>query len=397
MTPYFALAVAALEQHCQDRFGSADGFQFAMAPGRVNLLGDHTDYNDGFVLPMTVDRGVYCALRKRADMRVELHSANFGDSLSYTLDSSLNLTPGDWRSYARGVVDEFRRCGLQVSGVEGAIHGDLPMGAGLSSSAALEVAIAITLQCVFGLSLDPVDMARLCQQVEHRYAGVQCGIMDQFVARLGRRDHALLIDCRTFASRDVALVLGQLRIVVVHSGVKRALVQSKYNDRRAECQQGTRFLARDNSRITALRDVSRDLLEQSKDGLPQRVFNRCLHVINENRRVLEGVDHLAQRRLDRFGRLMNESHASLRDLYEVSCPELDALVQIAQGTDGVIGARMTGGGFGGCMVCLVEEPAIALLGESIRAEFPRNFAPPSDVMVINQNLAAGPIQAGLSP
>ncbi|MDQ2695637.1 MAG: galactokinase, partial [Pseudomonadota bacterium] len=220
---------ALVRQGFQKHFGDASGVCLALAPGRVNLLGEHTDYNDGFVLPMTIDRGVYWALRRHSGATVRLYSLNFDAEISYPLDRRPDFPAGDWSSYVSGVIEELRQRGLVDTGFEGVVYGDVPLGGGLSSSAALEVATAVALQHLLAFDLDPVESVKLCQQVEHHYAGVHCGIMDQFASRLGRVDHALFLDCRTLAWEDIPLPLDQVSVVVVHSGVKRALAGSKYN------------------------------------------------------------------------------------------------------------------------------------------------------------------------
>jgi galactokinase len=249
----------------------------------------------------------------------------------------------------------------------------------------------VALQQIFGFPLDPVETVKLCQSVEHVYAGVQCGIMDQFACRLGRRDHALLLDCRTLDYEHIPLAPDDIRVVIVNSGVKRALAGSKYNERRAECQQGVNHFHKYDPAITALRDVSRELLDQHAGELPDNVRKRCRHVVMENQRVLDAAELLRNGQLAAFGRLMNESHASLRDLYQVSCPELDALVEIGQKTDGVLGSRMTGGGFGGCTVHLTEKEAVLVLQERFQQLYPQRFNLEPAIFVLEQNVEAGPI------
>lgn len=380
-----------LGQRFAEIYGDTDGLSMACAPGRVNLLGDHTDYNDGFVLPITIDRAVYFALRRRADTAVRLHSLNFEEEIRYALAERPEVSPGEWASYVTGAVEELRQRGLVSAGFEGVIYGDVPLGGGLSSSAALEVATVVALQALFGFDLDGVEAARLCQQVEHRYAGVQCGIMDQFASRMGRTNQASLLDCRTLSHDDIPLSLGDINVVIVNSGMKRSLAGSKYNERRAECRQGVDFFRQFDPTVKALRDVSVDLLEKQQSGLPVNVGNRCRHVVMENQRVLDATTLLRNNEFVGFGALMQKSHASLRDLYEVSCPELDALVEIGLATDGVLGARMTGAGFGGCTVHLAEPWAISQLKERIQRLYPQRFNLEPDIYVLTRNLEAGPV------
>ncbi len=289
-----------LRQRFGEIFGDTAGLCIARAPGRVNLLGDHTDYNDGFVLPMTVDRAVYLALRRRDDGMIRLHSLNFDEAIRYPLDERPEVSPGEWASYVTGAIEELRQRGLVSAGFEGVLYGDVPLGGGLSSSAALEVATVVALQTLFGFDLDAVEATKLCQQVEHRYAGVQCGIMDQFASRLGLENHALLLDCRTLTHEDIPLSLGEINVVVVNTGVKRALASSKYNERRGECQQGVDFFRQYDPSITALRDVTADRLEAHQSGLPDNVRKRCRHVVLENQRVLDAAALLRNNELDGF-------------------------------------------------------------------------------------------------
>ena len=376
-----------LRQRFAETYGDVDGVCVARAPGRVNLLGDHTDYNDGFVLPMTIDRAVSYALRRRDDGTIRLRSLNFDQELRFPLDAPPSVTPGDWTSYVIGAIEELHALGLVGGGFEGVLSGDVPLGGGLSSSAALEVATVGALQQLFGFALDAVDAAKLCQRVEHRYAGVHCGIMDQFASRLGRAGHALFLDCRTLAHDHIPLGLGEAGVVIVNTGLKRALASSKYNERRDECQQGVAFFRHLDPGISALRDVAPALLERHQSELPDTVRRRCQHVVSENRRVMDATRALRSGDLAAFGRLMTESHASLRDLYQVSCPELDALVEIGLATDGVLGARMTGAGFGGCTVHLARHAAIPRLQDRILDLYPARFGLEPTVFVLSANLA----------
>lgn len=362
----------------------------AMAPGRVNLIGEYTDFNDGFVFPMTVDRGVYFAIRARSDTLVRVASIRYDELVEYQLDEFAAPTPGSWASYVLGVVEELRQREFLEQGFEAVVDGNLNLGAGLSSSAALEVATAVSLQQVFGFDMDRVDMVKLCQHVEHNYANVLCGIMDQFASGIGRAGHALLLDCRSLDYENVPVELGDYRIVIISSEVKRSLAASAYNTRRSECQAGVEHFSRDDSTVRALRDVSRELFESHNDELTPVVRRRCRHVISENQRTLDGAAALQAGQLDRFGDLMKASHRSLRDDFEVSCPELDMLVKLASGTDGVLGSRMTGAGFGGCTVSIVHKDAVESLVAKL-AEYTDRFNLTPGVFVLEGNLEAGPV------
>lgn len=385
-----------LQQTFAGQFGDSKGVMYAMAPGRVNLLGDYTDINDGFVLPMTVDQGIYLAVRKRPDRTVRVYSTRYDELIDYPLDKHPALRAGSWSSYVVGVIEELRLRGLVEEGFEAAINGDLALGAGLSSSAALEVATAVALQELFGFPLLPVEMAKLCQHVEHNYAGVLCGIMDQFASRIGRKDHALFLDCRTLEYKNIPLQFGDHRIVIVRSGVKRSLAASAYNVRHSECAQAVEYFSQVDESVTALRDVSAQMFEEHLDRLPANVRRRCRHVIAENDRVLRAVDALTKGNMAEFGSLMTQSHESLRDDFEVSCKELDALVRIAGKTDGVLGARMTGAGFGGCTVNLLHKDAVSALTERITKEYRARFEIIPDVLVLERNVEAGRVDEPVS-
>ena len=390
-SPQNLAMVASLQATFRQKFGDSEGLHFAMAPGRVNLLGEYTDINDGFVLPTTVDKGVYVALRERHDFTVCLYSARYDYSVNYQLNDCPTCEAGSWSSYVVGVIEELRARGLIEHGFECVIDGDLLLGAGLSSSAALEVATATALQHLTGFVMNPVEMVKLCQYVEHTYARVFCGIMDQFASRICKVDHALLLDCRTLDYKATPMALGENRIVIVNSGVKRSLAASTYNTRRAECQEGLEYFKGIDADVVALRDVSVDMFDAQGDELADNVRRRCRHVITENIRVLEAFTHLAAGQVAEFGTLMDESHRSLRDDFEVSCAELDVLTSVAGRIDGVFGARMTGAGFGGCTVNLVHADAIPELVTTLETEYMAQFKQTPDIFVLSGNLEAGPL------
>ncbi len=371
-------------------FGDADGVTVAMAPGRVNLIGEYTDFNDGYVFPMTVDRGVYLAVRARKDKTVRVASVRYDELVEYELDELETPKPGSWQSYVLGVVEELRSRGHLTHGFEAVVDGNLNLGAGLSSSAALEFATAVSLQQIAGFEMDPVDMVKLCQYVEHNYANVMCGIMDQFACGIGRSGHALLLDCRSLDYENVPVELGEYRIVIINSEVERSLTSSAYNTRRAECQEAVEHFRKYDNSVGALRDVDMDLFEKHGDELSPVVHRRCRHVVGENARTLAAVDALKSGSLYLFGRLMNESHLSLRDDFEVSCEQLDLLVELANDTDGVLGSRMTGAGFGGCTVSLVHKDAVPRLVERL-SDYTARFNLEPGVFVLERNLEAGPI------
>jgi galactokinase len=327
------------------------------APGRVNLIGEHTDYNDGYVLPVAIDRSVSVAAARRDDRQVVIHALDFGESATFSLDDIEHDQAKTWSNYQRGVAYFLEERGIRLPGLNALVVGDIPIGSGLSSSAAIEVSMAYTWQVLAGFRLSRVELALLCQRAENEFVGMNCGIMDQFVSALGQRDHALLIDCRSLEYQPVPLPTGAA-IIVADTMKRRGLVDSEYNTRRRECEEGVRILQRYLPQVQALRDVSSDQFVEYEGQLPENVRKRCRHIVYENERVLRSVAALRAGDLNAFGRLMNESHISLRDDYEVSCLELDIMAEAAWKVDGVYGSRMTGAGFGGCTVSLVAEEAI---------------------------------------
>ena len=322
------------------------------APGRVNLIGEHTDYNDGFVMPAAIDFYTRVAAAPREDRKLVLRSENFGESVEFDLDETDPRPRGHWSDYPRGVAVVLERAGVRLRGAELLIRGEVPIGAGLSSSAAIEVATAFALADVSGAEVGRAELAKLCQRAENEFVGVRCGLMDQFISCHGRAGHALLLDCRTLDYALLPLPAG-VRLVVCNTMVRHELAGGEYNVRRAQCEEGVRLLARVLPGVRALRDVTTAELERLKGELPPVVYRRCRHVVGEDERVLAARGALERGDLAEFGRLMGESHRSLRDDYEVSCRELDLMVELARAQGGVYGARMTGGGFGGCTVNLV--------------------------------------------
>ncbi|GAB4567557.1 MAG: galactokinase [Anaerolineae bacterium] len=347
--------VSALRGVFRERYGREPEI-VVCAPGRVNLIGEHTDYNDGFVLPAAIDRNVLLAAAPREDRRVRLWAADLGEEDEFALDG---VTKGErhWANYHRGVAAVLESRGLRLVGADVAFASNVPIGAGLSSSAAVEVAAAWGYLALAGLELDRAQVALACQQAEHEFAGVPCGIMDQFISALGRADHVLLIDCRDLSYQHVP-VPSAARIVVADTGVRRALAGSEYRVRRAQCEEAVERLRAVLPGIRALRDVSVEELDRHQDLLPEAVLKRARHVVTENQRVMDTVEALRQGDLARVGELLKASHRSLRDDYEVSSPELDAMVEAAVTVPGCYGARLTGAGFGGCTVSLVAEEAV---------------------------------------
>ncbi|MCU0483622.1 MAG: galactokinase, partial [Chloroflexi bacterium] len=339
------------------------------APGRVNLIGEHTDYNEGFVLPAAVNLEVRIAFVPTDDRRIVLTSEATGETLGFDLDAIGERT-GSWIDYVAGTAWALAGAGIATRGLRGLLASSLPRGAGLSSSAALELTAAWALTGDGGGGIDGMARARLCQQAENRFVGVRCGLMDQFASSLGTADAAMLLDCRTLEHRAVPLPLDRLALVVCHTGSTRALTTSQYNVRRAQCEAATAALAADDPSVRALRDVTPEMLPVLRARVDEETYRRGEHVVFENLRVEATIEALAAGDLATVGRLFAQSHDSLRDLYGVSSPELDALVEIAAGTPGVVAARMTGAGFGGCTVNLVERGAVERLSERVKAWYP---------------------------
>jgi galactokinase len=323
------------------------------SPGRVNLIGEHTDYNLGFVLPAAVDKSIWMAIALRPDRRLRFLALDSPATFEGSLDA-LRPVPAQWPNYLLGILKEFAELGFPVTGVDCAFGGDIPIGCGLSSSAALGGGFAFGLNELLGLGLDRVRLARLAQRSENRFVGVNCGIMDQFASLLGREKRLIRLDCRDLSYEYVPFEREDIRIVLCDTQVRRALTGSDYNARRSQCEQGVALLKRHRPEVASLRDVTPALLDAHRSLFSPELFRRCAYVVAENQRVADACAALGRGDLRAFGRRMNESHAGLALGYEVSCPELDLLAEAAQALPGVLGSRMMGAGFGGCTINLVE-------------------------------------------
>jgi len=323
------------------------------APGRVNLIGEHTDYNDGFVLPAAIQFQTSVAIASRQDRRLIVSSENYSEQVKFDFEQLPAAPREHWSDYVVGVARKLAERGIRLPGASLLIHGDVPQGGGLSSSASLEVAVCRAFLEVSATKMEGAEMARLCQRAENEFVGARCGIMDQFVSVHGRKDHALLLDCRSLAYRHQPIPEG-VRLVICNTMVQHSLAGGEYNQRRQECETATRFFAGHKPGMKALRDVSLEDFKMHEAELPETICKRCRHVITENARVVEAAEALARHDLQRFGQLMRDSHVSLRDDFQVSCDELDVMVKLAGKIEGVYGARMTGGGFGGCTINIVK-------------------------------------------
>src|SRR5579872_881098 len=341
-----------LAQHFEKTFGSQP--RIFRAPGRVNLIGEHTDYNDGFVMPAAVGFSTYVAIGGSADRKLVVRSEEFPGDFEFDLDRLPENRVGAWCDYVLGVASVLRQTGHELIGANLLVHGEVPIGAGLSSSAALEVSSALALLSLTKADVPRPELAKLCRAAENNFVGAKVGIMDQFVSCMGKAGHAFFLDCRSLDFRLVPIPAG-LQLVVCNTMVKHDLATGAYNTRREECEAGVRTFAQWDPAIRALRDVSVDMLDQHANDLPATIWKRCSHVVRENQRTIDAARALTAGDLARVGNLMRESHNSLRDLYEVSCRELDVMVEAAEGLPGFCGGRMTGGGFGGCTINLVRQ------------------------------------------
>ena len=328
-----------------------------VSPGRVNLIGEHTDYNEGFVLPGATDKAVVFAVAPRADGRCQFVSRDFDQEFRCEL-GQFHRSPLRWPDYLQGVLDQFVKAGHRIGGINCVFGGDIPIGAGMSSSAAIEGGLAFAVNAIFGLRLDSLALVKLAQKAENEFVGVRCGIMDQFINIHGRAKTVLKLDCRSLTFEHFPFEREDLRVVVSDTLVRRELASSEYNVRRGQCEAGVTALRAHAPAVRSLRDVDLDLLRDHRSELDPVVFRRCEYVVRENLRVSEACAALARSDFAVFGGLMNLSHAGLRDDYEVSSAELDALVEAARRVPGVLGARMMGAGFGGCTISLIEAGAV---------------------------------------
>ena len=351
------------------------------APGRVNLIGEHTDYNEGFVMPVAMDLYTWVAAAPRDDLRVHVYSTNVDDHAEMDLRDLSVRVRRHWSAYVCGVAASLRLAGVEIGGANLLVEGKVPMGSGLSSSASVEVAAGYALLETSGLSRSPLELAKICQRAENEFAGARCGIMDQMIACCGRANYALMLDCRSLEYQMLPQ-FSDAQFVVCNSMVKHDHAAGEYNSRRADCETAVRILSAQMPDVQALRDVSLEDLERFVELLPEVVYRRSRHVISENSRVAEARHALEGGDPESFGRLMRESHRSLTEDYEVSCTELDLLVEIACGIDGVYGSRMTGGGFGGCTISLLRSGEVAGFKDAITRDYHRATGRQPDIYIV---------------
>ncbi len=340
----------------------------ARSPGRINLIGEHTDYNSGFVLPAAIDKAAYIVITPRKDQEIHLHSVDLHEDYTTTVAALTKSVDKSWPNYILGVIQQFILAGIAVNGFDAALTGDIPIGAGLSSSAAVECAVALAMNQLYAAGLDRFSMVKLAQRAENEFVGVQCGIMDQFASMFGKNNHVIKLDCRSLEFEYVPFNMDGIKILLLDTNVKHSLGSSEYNVRRRQCETGVALIQRHVPEVRSLRDATIEMLDKHVLQEDQLIYQRCKYVVEENNRLLAACKDLEQGDIPAFGASMYQSHHGLSKLYEVSCPELDFLVNHVQDNPAVLGARMMGGGFGGCTINLVKENAIeALVSETTLA------------------------------
>ena len=363
----------ALETAFKKKFRTA--CLIVRSPGRVNIIGEHTDYNEGFVLPAAIDKAAYVAIAKRADDKVGMYATAFQEDFEISLQEIKTTTLG-WPNYILGVIDQIQKSGVTLGGFNLLIDGDIPIGAGLSSSAALECATLFAITELFGLQFTKTQMAYMAQKAEHNFAGVNCGLMDMFASLFGKEGHVIKLDCRSLEYEYVPLEIKGYKILLLNTNVKHQLSSSEYNTRRIQCEQGITWIQQQEPTVNSLRDATIEMLEKyvlPKDAL---IYNRCKYVVEENARLLSACADLQNGNIEALGEKMFATHEGLKSLYEVSCPELDFLVDQVKGHPAVLGARMMGGGFGGCTINIVKEQAIESLVASLQPLYEKHTQKP---------------------
>ena len=350
------------------------------SPGRVNLIGEHTDYNMGFVLPGAIDKAIYFAISPREDSLCKLHAADLNDNFEFTV-SDLKFSGKGWPNYLMGVVDQLNKRGSKLKGFNCVFGGDIPIGAGLSSSAAVEAGLAFALNNIFDLKIDKIDLVKLAQKSENEFVGVKCGIMDQYINIFGKSDNVLRIDCRSLEYEYFPFDFENVSIVLFNTNVSHSLASSEYNQRRKECSDGVSVIKNHYKQVESLRDVSVDVLNEFKSKLDPVVYKRCKYAVEENDRLLDACTALSKHDLDKFGSLMYQTHEGLSSDYQVSCPELDYLVELTKDNPNIHGSRMMGGGFGGCTINIIDNNAVEEIEKFIMHEYKKKFNKDATVYV----------------
>jgi galactokinase len=374
-----------LVESFKEKFGEGEIRSF-FAPGRVNLIGEHIDYNGGYVFPCALSFGTYGIVKKRDDNKVRMYSQNFQDFgiIEFSLDELIYEEKDNWVNYPKGVIKVFKDKGFDIeTGFDMLVFGNIPNGAGLSSSASVELLTSVVLKGLYNLDVDMVQMVLFSQKAENEFVGVNCGVMDQFAIGMGKKDRAILLDCSTLDYKYAPVELGEASIVIANTNVKRGLADSKYNERRSECERSLKQL-QTKLKIESLGELSIEEFEENKNLIENEIDRkRAKHAVYENQRTLKAVKELEDGNIENFGQLINESHISLRDDYEVSCKELDALVEAAWDEEGTIGARMTGAGFGGCTVNIVKNANIDDFIKNVGEKYKKETGLTADFYVAN--------------
>jgi len=351
----------------------------SQAPGRINIIGEHTDYNEGFVLPAAIDKKTVFTLKENGTKdRANIHAIDVAETYSFSLNNFQPIEAG-WQNYVMGVVSELQKLGANLPGFDGQFEGNVPIGGGMSSSAALTCSLAYGLNELFALGLDKWQLIKAAQMAEHNFAKTKCGIMDQFASMMGKQNQVMLLDCRSLEFSYFPFDLGDYQLLLLNTNVTHSLAASGYNTRRDECELGVSTIQKSFPHVKSLRDVSLEMLQQCREAMPATIFKRCQHIITENARVLEATVALKKKDFQRLGDLMYQSHQSLQDDYAVSCPELDYLVHETRDKDYILGSRMMGGGFGGCTLSIIEKKQaarfIALAADHYRKQFGMELSP----------------------
>ena len=336
----------------------ADNSVVTRSPGRINLIGEHTDYNNGFVLPAAIDKAAYVVLTPRTDQEIRLHSVDMNEDYTTTAEALTKSVASSWPNYILGVIEQFKLAGVGIGGLDGALTGDIPIGAGLSSSAAVECAVALGLNHLYKAGFDKLTLVKMSQKAENQFVGVQCGIMDQFASVFGKHQHVIKLDCRSLDYEYVPFNMDGIKVLLLDTNVEHSLGSSEYNVRRTQCEAGVALISAKEPSVKSLRDVTLSMLEKYVLPVDELVYRRCKYVVEENNRLLAACIDLENGDVAAFGKKMFETHYGLSRMYEVSCAELDFLVEEVRNNPAVLGARMMGGGFGGCTINLVREKAI---------------------------------------
>ncbi|HEX5150720.1 MAG TPA: galactokinase [Parafilimonas sp.] len=359
-------------EHFNKIYPDASSPLIVRSPGRINIIGEHTDYNEGFVLPAAIDKAIYVAISRRDDNEIHLFAGDYNESHVVNTDA-VATSEKHWPNYILGVVDQLQKRGFTIGGFNLVIDGDVPLGAGLSSSAAVECATAFALNKLFGLGLTKLEMVQTAQKAEHTFAGVMCGIMDQFASMFGKKDHVIQLDCRSIEYEYEPFELKEYKILLLNTNVKHSLSSSAYNERRQQCEQGVAWIKEHHKDVLSLRDVTMQMLNDHVLPKDELIYKRCKYVVEEIERLLQGCKDLQAGDVKALGKKMFRTHEGLSKEYEVSCKELDFLVDAVKDNPGVIGARMMGGGFGGCTINIIKEDAIDELVNKLKPLYKQAF------------------------